>query len=118
MDIRQCDTFPERGEALALDGRQGLAAADELRRDEGIDLVDEAGLQEREVDAAAAFDEDGTDLALTELLQECLEVDMRTAARPDDLDACRLERLDSRLRGLLRHGHDGLCLTIPHDLCR
>src|SRR5882672_5458126 len=72
-------------------------AADELRRDVGVDLVDQSLREERGVDLAAAFDQEADEVALAELVEEVGQRDATVFGRR------QLQRLrqsgSARLRG-------------------
>ena len=56
--VDQRQAFIEFIDAAAADRRQGSGPTDDLVPHEGIDLIDQAGIEEAALDGTAAFDED------------------------------------------------------------
>ena len=72
---REFDSIGELLEALALDGRLGVRAADDFRCDKRMHLVDKAREKKKKSNAAAAFDENGRDFTFAKRLHQDAQVD-------------------------------------------
>ena len=73
--VDQRQAFIEFIDAAAADRRQGSGPTDDLVPHEGIDLIDQAGIEEAALDGTAAFDEDAGQPFVVQELQGVGQVD-------------------------------------------
>lgn len=87
--IDQRHTFIELIDAAAANRRQCASTTDNLVADEGINLIDQTGIEEAPLDGAAAFNEDAGQSFIMQELQGVGQVDGLAVLErsQDDADA-------------------------------
>ena len=115
--VDQWHAFVEGVDAHAPDGRQGPGAADDFVTDEGVDLIDQAGIEEAALDGAAAFDEDARQPFVVEELQGIGQIDGLAVLErcQEDADAGVLQSLHLFDGTKGRRDDDGLRRLIRDD---
>ena len=115
--VGQRHTFVEFVDAATADRRQCAGPADDLVAYEGVNLIDQAGIEEAALNGAAAFDEDAGQPFVVQELQGVGQIDGLAILerRQDDADAGVLQGFHLLYRAYRRRDDDGLRRLIGDD---